>query len=135
MPSPIAHLGAGYAIYQLYRYRLPPAQRRVWKLPLQPAMVAGLSMLPVFFSDWPMLLFPVHIVFLELIIDPSCSLIFEAEEAESNVMERPPRSANERLFSLATVGLAVLQGLSALAACVAVFLFSAPASNRTHPTP
>ena len=46
MPSPIAHLGAGYAIYQLYRYRLPPAQRRVWKLPLQPAMVAGLSMLP-----------------------------------------------------------------------------------------
>ncbi len=57
--------------------------------------IAGLSMLPVFFSDWPLLLFPVHIVFLELIIDPSCSLIFEAEEAEANVMERPPRSANE----------------------------------------
>ena len=86
--------------------------------------IAGLSMLPVFFSDWPMLLFPVHIVFLELIIDPSCSLIFEAEEAETNVMERPPRSANERLFSPATVGLALLQGLSALAACVALFLIS-----------
>ena len=52
--------------------------------------IAGLSMLPVFFSDWPLLLFPVHIVFLELIIDPACSLIFEAEEAEANVMERPP---------------------------------------------
>jgi P-type Ca2+ transporter type 2C len=86
--------------------------------------IAGLSMLPVFFPGWPMLLFPVHIVLLELIIDSACSLIFEAEEAETNVMERPPRSANERLFSLATVGLAVLQGLSALAACVAVFLFS-----------
>jgi Ca2+-transporting ATPase len=86
--------------------------------------IAGLSMLPVFFADWPLLLFPVHIVFLELIIDPSCSLIFEAEEAEANVMDRPPRSANERLFSLATVGLAVLQGLSALAACLAVFLLS-----------
>jgi Ca2+-transporting ATPase len=86
--------------------------------------IAGLSMLPVFFSDWPLLLLPVHIVFLELIIDPSCSLIFEAEEAEANVMERPPRSANERLFSLRTVGLAVLQGLSVLAACLGVFLFS-----------
>ena len=86
--------------------------------------IAGLSMLPVFFSDWPLLLFPVHIVFLELIIDPSCSLIFEAEEAEANVMERPPRSASERLFSFATVGWAVLQGLSVLAACLGVFLFS-----------
>ena len=86
--------------------------------------IAGLSMLPVFFSDWPLLLFPVHIVFLELIIDPSCSLIFEAEEAEANVMQRPPRSANERLFSLATVGWAVLEGLSVLAACVGVFLFT-----------
>jgi P-type Ca2+ transporter type 2C len=86
--------------------------------------IAGLSMLPVFFPGWPLLLFPVHIVFLELIIDPSCSLIFEAEEPEPNAMQRPPRSANERLFSLATVGLAVLQGLSALAACLGVFLVS-----------
>jgi P-type Ca2+ transporter type 2C len=86
--------------------------------------IAGLSMLPVFVSDWPLLLFPVHIVFLELIIDPSCSLIFEAEEAEANVMERPPRRPNERLFSLATIGLALLQGLSVLAICVGVFLLS-----------
>ena len=86
--------------------------------------IAGLSMLPVFFSGWPLLLFPVHIVFLELIIDPSCSLIFEAEEAEANVMKRPPRSASERLFSFATVGWAVLQGLSVLAACLGVFLFA-----------
>ena len=86
--------------------------------------IAGLSMLPVFFSGWPLLLFPVHIVFLELIIDPSCSLVFEAEEAEANVMERPPRSASERLFSFATVGWAVLEGLSVLAVCLGVFLFS-----------
>jgi Ca2+-transporting ATPase len=88
--------------------------------------IAGLSMLPVFFTDWPLLLLPVHIVFLELIIDPSCSLIFEAEEAEADVMKRPPRSPSERLFSLATVGLAVLQGLSALAVCLGVYLFSRP---------
>jgi P-type Ca2+ transporter type 2C len=86
--------------------------------------IAGLSMLPVFFADWPLLLLPMHIVFLELIIDPSCSLIFEAEEAEADVMRRPPRSTLERLFSLRTIGMAVLQGLSILAVCLGVFLLA-----------
>ncbi|MEI6515240.1 MAG: cation-translocating P-type ATPase [bacterium] len=86
--------------------------------------IAGLSMIPVFFTDWPLLLLPVHIVFLELIIDPACSLIFEAEEAEANVMKRPPRSSTERLFASHTIGLALTQGLSVLAACLGVFLFA-----------
>ena len=86
--------------------------------------IAGLSILPVFFADWPLLLLPTHIVFLELIIDPSCSLVFEAEAAEANVMKRPPRGQKDRLFSLATVGSPVLQGLSVLAVCVGVFLFA-----------
>jgi Ca2+-transporting ATPase len=63
-----------------------------------------------------------------LIIDPSCSLVFEAEEAEANVMRRPPSSQKDRLFSLHTLGGAVLQGLSVLAVCVGVFLFS----HRNH---
>jgi Ca2+-transporting ATPase len=84
--------------------------------------IAGLSMLPVFFADWPLLLLPVHIVFLELIIDPSCSLIFEAEEAEADVMRRPPRRPDERLFSLRTIWVALAQGASVLVACLAVFL-------------
>lgn len=86
--------------------------------------IAGLSMLPVFFPGWPLLLLPVHIVFLELIIDPSCSLVFEAEEAEANVMRRPPRNPAEPLFARRTIGLAVLQGLSALAVCLGVYLLS-----------
>ena len=86
--------------------------------------IAGLSMIPVFFAGWPLLLLPVHIVFLELIIDPSCSLIFEAEEAEADVMRRPPRRPDERLFSLRTIGFAVMQGLSILAVCLAVFLIA-----------
>ena len=86
--------------------------------------IAGLSILPVFFGDWPLLLLPTHIVFLELIIDPSCSLVFEAEQAEANVMKRPPSSQRDRLFSLHTVGMAVLQGLSVLVVCVGVFLFA-----------
>jgi inner membrane protein len=46
MPSPIAHFGAGYAIYRYYRHRLPQDHRRFWKIPLQLVMIAGLSMLP-----------------------------------------------------------------------------------------
>jgi Ca2+-transporting ATPase len=86
--------------------------------------IAGLSMLPVFFPGWPLLLLPVHIVFLELVIDPSCSLIFEAEREEANVMKRPPRSSDERLFSRASIELALLQGLSVLVMCLGVFLLS-----------
>ncbi len=86
--------------------------------------IAGLSLLPVFFADWPLLLLPVHIAFLELIIDPSCTLIFEAEEAEADVMRRPPRNPNERLFSRRTIAVSALQGLSVLAACLAVFLLA-----------
>jgi Ca2+-transporting ATPase len=88
--------------------------------------IAGLSMLPVFFSGWPLLLLPVHIVFLELVIDPSCSLIFEAEEAEPDVMRRPPRPRGSRLFSLKAIGMALLQGATALAACLVVYLVARP---------
>ncbi len=86
--------------------------------------IAGLSIIPVFFRDWPLLLLPVHIVFLELVIDPSCTLVFEAEEAESGIMSRPPRNPNERLFSASTIGVAILQGLSVLAVCLGVFLYA-----------
>ena len=86
--------------------------------------IAGLSILPVFFAGWPLLMLPVHIVFLELIIDPSCSLIFEAEHAEADVMTRPPRRRDERLFSKGTLGVALLQGLSILAVCLGVFVLA-----------
>jgi Ca2+-transporting ATPase len=86
--------------------------------------IAGLSMIPVFFPSWPLLLLPVHIAFLELIIDPACSLIFEAERAEADVMKRPPRRQTEGLFSMRTVTISVLQGLSVLAVCLAIFVLS-----------
>jgi Ca2+-transporting ATPase len=88
--------------------------------------IAGLSILPVFFPGWPLLLLPIHIVFLELVIDPSCSLIFEAEEAEADLMQRPPRDPQERIFSLTAILPALLQGCLSLAACLAVFLWARP---------
>ena len=84
--------------------------------------IAGLSLVPVFFADWSLILLPVHIVFLELIIDPSCTLIFEAEGVEPNVMTRPPRSPKERLFGAKSLTVSLLQGASVLVIVLAVFL-------------
>ena len=86
--------------------------------------IAGLSLMPVFIPDWPLILLPVHIVFLELIIDPSCTMIFEAEQAEPNVMTRPPRNPKERLFSIKSLSVSILQGLSVLAIVLGVFLIA-----------
>jgi magnesium-transporting ATPase (P-type) len=76
--------------------------------------IAGLAVIPVAL-DWPLVLLPVHIVFLELIIDPACSIAFEAEREEADVMERPPRAPTERLFTRRNVTIALLQGLLAFA--------------------
>jgi Ca2+-transporting ATPase len=82
--------------------------------------IAGMSLIPVLLR-WPLVLLPVHIVFLELIIDPACSIVFEAEGEERDVMRRPPRDPRERLFGLRTVGLSLLQGLVVLAAVAGMF--------------
>jgi Ca2+-transporting ATPase len=51
--------------------------------------IAGMSLIPVMFG-WPLVLLPIHIAFLHLIIDPACTVVFEAEPAESDIMRRPP---------------------------------------------
>ncbi len=83
--------------------------------------IAGLALFPVLFN-LPLLLLPVHIAFLELIIDPACSTVFEAEKEEKNVMRRPPRELSERLFSRKNVLFSLLQGGSVLLALLLVFL-------------
>lgn len=85
--------------------------------------VAGLSLIPVFFSDAPLLLFPVHVVFLELIIDPACSVIFEAEKEEKNVMKRPPREIDSKFFGSGKIVTSCLQGLSILLIVLGVYFF------------
>ncbi len=85
--------------------------------------IAGLSLIPVFVADWPLLLWPVHIVFLELIIDPACSIIFEAEKEEENVMNRPPKEINEPFFGAEKIWLSCSQGIGILAIVFAVYYF------------
>ncbi len=76
--------------------------------------IAGLALLPLL-TGMPLLLGPIHIALLEMIIDPVCSLVFEAEEDERDVMARPPRRPDTPLFSRSLVVWAVMQGSIALA--------------------
>lgn len=85
--------------------------------------IAGLSMIPATLGAWPLLLLPVHIVFLEFIIDPACALVFESERDEADLMRRPPRPAASRLFSPQVVALGLLQGSAMLIACLAVVFY------------
>ena len=84
--------------------------------------IAGLSLIPVL-MNWPLILSPVHIVFLELIIDPSCTLIFEADKEECDVMKRKPRSIHAQLFDRRTLLNCFFQGSLTLAVTIAVYLF------------
>jgi P-type Ca2+ transporter type 2C len=82
--------------------------------------IAGLSLLPVLFG-WPLALMPVHIVFLELIIDPACSVIFEMERDEKGIMQRRPRRLKEPLFGRRMVLTGLVQGLGVLAVVAGIY--------------
>lgn len=83
--------------------------------------ITGLALIPVFFKDLPLMLWPVHVVFLEMIIDPACSIIFEAEQEEKNVMNRPPKPINEPFFGSGKIWMSCTQGLFILAAVFCVY--------------
>ncbi|MFA6216453.1 MAG: HAD-IC family P-type ATPase [Candidatus Omnitrophota bacterium] len=85
--------------------------------------IAGISLIPVL-AGWPLILYPVHIVFLELIIDPACSVVFESEEEEKNIMRRPPRQKGSVLFSKRLFILSFLQGVFSLVVVAFVFQLS-----------
>ena len=82
--------------------------------------IAGLALLPLLFG-FPLILTPIHIAFLEMVIDPACSIVFEAEPDEDDLMRRPPRSAESRLLSGTMAGWSLLQGFLAFVAVAGIF--------------
>ncbi len=82
--------------------------------------IIGMSLIPVLFN-LPLVLLPAHIMFLELIIDPASSVVFEAEPEEADVMNRPPRNPKEPLFGRKVMGLSILQGISVLIIVLIIF--------------
>ena len=97
------------------------------------APIAGMAILPIL-AGWPAMLYPMHIVFLELIIDPACSLVFENEAAAPELMQRPPRDVRAPLFTPATLARALAQGLAPFLAVAGAYAWAldalAPAQAR-----
>jgi Ca2+-transporting ATPase len=85
--------------------------------------IAGLSLIPILLGNMPLILWPVHIVFLELIIDPACSMIFEAEKEERNVMSRPPKDIDAKFFGSRKIFLSCMQGVSVLLFVLGIYFY------------
>lgn len=82
--------------------------------------IAGMALIPVLLG-WPILLYPMHIVFLELMINPACALAFENEPPEPGQMRAPPRKPDAPLFGGATMVYAALLGLGGLLAVLGAY--------------
>ncbi len=86
--------------------------------------IIGLTLLPAFFSCLPILLMPLHIVILELTIDPICSVAFENEQEEENIMRRKPRNSQKKFFGGNKILESVLQGILLLAMTTIIYFYS-----------
>ena len=82
--------------------------------------IAALTVFPAVLN-WPLVLMPIHIVFLEMIIDPACSIIYESEKEEKDTMDKPPRKITHKLMTSRVLVNGFVQGLSGIAAVMAVY--------------
>ena len=85
--------------------------------------IFGLALLPLFSSAWPLILLPGLVAFHEVIIDPACSVVFEEESADPNIMKEQPRPIKQRIFSRGEILLAAAQGLSVFFSSLVLFLY------------
>lgn len=83
----------------------------------------GMAILPIAWPAWPLILLPAMVAFLETIIDPACTIVFQAEPLDPKIMKRKPRPVSQSLFSFETLGIALLQGAGVLAVVVAQYFW------------
>lgn len=86
--------------------------------------IFGMALLPLFVAEWPLVLLPIQLALLELVIDPACSVVFEAEQHDPRLMERPPRAVGKPIFGRQTLTIAILQGAGLFVGVAAVYLWS-----------
>ncbi len=111
--SIVAAIGLGRRIYDNVR-------KSVTFVLAAHVAIAGMALVPLLVR-WPLLLMPVHVLFLELIIDPACSLVFEAQSGEPGLMRQLPRRPDDQLLAAGVVRRGLVQGGSLLAALLAIF--------------
>lgn len=80
----------------------------------------------------PTLLLPIHVVLLEMIIDPTCSIVFERQPAEPDIMKRPPRPVNSSIVNKSIFAKALLQGLVIFAAVFGSLCYTLPHEGAEH---
>ncbi|MGE5625087.1 MAG: cation-translocating P-type ATPase [Bacillota bacterium] len=90
--------------------------------------IVGLAVLPLL-AGWPLLLMPIHVMLVEMVIDPACSVVLEAEPESADLMRRQPRPLTVRLFSAARVRWGLAQGLLALLAVIGACSLGVAAGN------
>jgi Ca2+-transporting ATPase len=115
-PSIIAGIGLGRRIFTNLRKALT-------YITAIHAPVAGLALAPIL-AGLPPILFPAHVMVLELIIDPVCALVFEGEPLAKGAMDKPPRDPREALFGWRQIGFAALQGLVVLVAVFVIYYWA-----------
>lgn len=92
--------------------------------------VAGLALLPILMGLPPML-YPMHLVLLELLIDPLCALVFENGPADPDAMHRPPRNRDEPLFGARQIRIAAVQGIVLLGAVLTLYALLGPVGGNS----
>ena len=81
--------------------------------------------LPLFLGwVFPQIFTPVHVIFLELVMGPTCSIVYENEPMEKNTMKRPPRAMGDTFLSLNELGISVVQGLLITLGVLFVYQFT-----------
>ena len=83
-----------------------------------------MALIPVFRTNWPLVMLPAQIAFLELIIDPACSIVFEAEGTDPGIMDQKPRSINEKILTRRILGASFAQGLGVLASVLLIYFWA-----------
>jgi Ca2+-transporting ATPase len=90
--------------------------------------IAGLALLPLLLGLPPLLL-PLHVVLIEMVVDPICAIAFENEPVEANVMRLPPRRPTDSPIGAGQLGIAVALGAALLAAALGLFAFGLANGN------
>ena len=85
--------------------------------------IAGIALVPMLMG-WPPMMLPLHVALMEMVIDPACSIAFENEPADAQVMQRPPRDTTAPLFGASAIALAMGQGLCVLASVALTYFWA-----------
>ncbi|AYN01834.1 cation-translocating P-type ATPase [Chryseobacterium sp. 3008163] len=81
--------------------------------------------LPLFLGwIFPQIFTPVHVIFLELVMGPTCSIVYENEPMEKNTMTQPPRALGETFLNFSELGISILQGLVISVGILFVYQYS-----------